>query len=34
LRNYNDLQAFLDEVSAVTTKDNILEMYHLATAEP
>ena len=34
LRNYSDLQAFLDEVSAIAPKDVILEMYHLATDEP
>lgn len=34
LRNYSDLQAFLDEVSAIAPKDIILEMYHMATEEP
>ena len=34
LRNYGDLQAFLDEVSAVAPKDVILEMYKMATDEP
>jgi len=34
LRNYSDLQAFLDEVSAIAPKDVILEMYSLATDEP
>jgi hypothetical protein len=34
LRNYSDLQAFLDEVSAIAPKDVILQMYHLATDEP
>jgi len=34
LRNYSDLQAFLDEVSAIAPKDVILEMYRLATDEP
>ena len=34
LRNYSDLQAFLDEVSAIAPKDIILEMYRLATDEP
>ena len=34
LRNYSDLQAFLDEVSAIAPKDVILEMYHTATDEP
>ena len=34
LRNYGDLQAFLDEVSAIAPKDVILEMYKMATDEP
>ena len=34
LRNYSDLQAFLDEVSAIAPKDVILEMYKIATDEP
>ena len=34
LRNYSDLQAFLDEVSALAPKDVILEMYKMATDEP
>ena len=34
LRNYSDLQAFMDEVSAIAPKDVILEMYKLATDEP
>ena len=34
LRNYSDLQAFLDEVSAIAPKNDILEMYTLATDEP
>jgi len=33
LRNYSDLQAFLDEVSALAPKDVILEMYKMATDE-
>ena len=33
LRNYSDLQAFLDEVSAIAPKNDILEMYTLATDE-
>ena len=33
LRNYGDLQAFLDEVSAIAPKDVILEMYRIATDE-
>ena len=34
LRNYSDLQAFLDEVSAIAPKDVILDMYNLAVDEP
>ena len=34
LRNYSDLQAFLDEVAAIAPKDVILEMYNLAVEEP
>ena len=34
LRNYYDLQAFLDEVSAIAPKDVILEMYNLSVDEP
>jgi len=34
LINYSDLQAFLDEVSAIAPKNDILEMYTLATDEP
>lgn len=34
LRNYGDLQAFLDEVSAIAPKDVILQMYSMATDEP
>ena len=34
LRNYSDLQAFLDEVSAIAPKDAILEMYSMAVDEP
>ena len=33
LRNYSDLQAFLNEVSAIAPKDVILEMYKIATDE-
>ena len=33
IRNYSDLQAFLDEVAAIAPKDIILEMYKLATEE-
>ena len=34
LRNYQDLEMFLQEVSAVADKQTILDMYQLATAEP
>ena len=34
LRNQGDLDAFLDEVSAVADKKMILEMYNIATHEP
>ena len=34
LRNYSDLQAFLDEVSAIAPKDTILEIYNEAIKEP
>ena len=34
LRNYSDLQAFLDEVSALADKSVILQMYKMATDEP
>ena len=34
LRNYSDLQAFLDEVSATAPKDAILEMYSMAVDDP
>ena len=34
LRNYSDLQSFLDEVSAIAPKDVILQMYNLAVSEP
>ena len=33
LRNYSDLQTFLDEVSALVDKKALLEMYNLATEE-
>ena len=33
LRNYSDLQTFLDEVSALVDKKALLEMYNLATDE-
>jgi hypothetical protein len=34
LRNYSDLEAFIDEVSAIYPKKTILEIYNLATDEP
>ena len=34
LRNYNDLKAFLEEVSAVADKKVLLEIYHAAAEEP
>ena len=34
LRNYSDLQTFLDEVSALVDKKALLEMYNLATEQP
>jgi hypothetical protein len=34
LRSQADLDAFIDEVSAVTDKKTLLEMYHMATHEP
>ena len=34
LRNYSDLQTFLDEVSALVDKKTLLEMYNLATEQP
>jgi len=34
IRNYSDLQAFIDEVAAIAPKDVILQMYNLATDEP
>ena len=34
LRNGSDLQAFLDEVSALADKNVILQMYRMATDEP
>ena len=33
LRNYSDLQTFLDEVSALVDKKALLEMYSIATNE-
>ncbi|MFM7983273.1 MAG: ATPase/DNA packaging protein [Candidatus Fonsibacter sp.] len=34
LRNYKDLEAFLEEVSAVVDKETLLELYRTATSEP
>ena len=34
LRNYKDLETFLEEVSAVADKKTLLDIYHLATEEP
>ena len=34
LRNAGDLEAWIDEVSAITDKKTLLQLYHLATAEP
>ena len=34
LRNYNDLQTFLEEVSAIADKKILLEIYHMAVEEP
>jgi hypothetical protein len=34
LRNYNDLQCFIDEVSAVLEKKLLLQIYNMATKEP
>ena len=34
LRNYKDLEAFIDEVSAIADKKILLDIYTLATAEP
>ena len=34
LRNYKDLETFIDEVSAVCDKKTLLEIYHDATEEP
>ena len=34
LRNYKDLEAFIEEVSAVQDKKTSLEMYNIATQEP
>lgn len=34
LRNYKDLEAIVEELSAVTDKKTLLDIYHLATSEP
>ena len=34
LRNYKDLETFIEEVSAVTDKKTLLQIYNLATSEP
>ena len=34
LRSFQDLGAFLDEVSALVNKKALLQMYELATSEP
>ena len=34
LRNYKDLEAVLEELSALTDKKTLLEMYNMATKEP
>ena len=34
LRNYKDLETFIDEVSAVYDKKTLLELYNIATSEP
>ena len=34
LRNYSDLEAFLDELSAVYNKKTLLQLYKKATDEP
>ena len=34
LRNNQDLQTFIDEVSALVDKQTLLEMYRLATKQP
>ena len=34
LRNYKDLETFVEEVSAVADKKTLLELYHMATDEP
>ena len=34
LRNYKDLECFLDEVSAVATKKDLLQLYQMAVKAP
>ena len=34
LRNYKDLETVLEELSALTDKKTLLEMYNMATKEP
>ena len=34
LRNYKYLENFVEEVSAITDKATILQIYNMATAEP
>ncbi len=34
LRNYRDLETFIEEVSAVYDKKTLMDMYNLATEEP
>jgi hypothetical protein len=34
LRNAGDLEAWIEECSAITEKKTLLELYHIATAEP
>ena len=34
LRNYKDLETFIDEVSAVYDKKTLLQLYNTATSEP
>ena len=34
LRNYKDLETFVEEVSAITDRATILQIYQMATAEP
>ena len=34
LRNYRDLETFIEEVSAIYDNKTLLELYNTATAEP